>query len=173
MKKCVFLDRDGVLNQERGEYTFRKDDFLIIDGVKEALNKLKQKNYLLIVITNQAGISKGLYSIDEMNLCHNILYEQIPDIIDAIYFCPYHPNQTNSIARKPGSLMFEKAIAKFKIDPGASWMVGDKERDLVPAKSLGIKTVLVGGSTSLYADFECKNLLEATDKFILNSLDKS
>ncbi|MEQ9148920.1 MAG: D,D-heptose 1,7-bisphosphate phosphatase, partial [Cytophagales bacterium] len=60
MNKCVFLDRDGVLNQERGEYTFNVEDFVIIKGVKSALEKLKKSGFLLIVITNQGGIAKGL-----------------------------------------------------------------------------------------------------------------
>lgn len=169
MNKCVFLDRDGVLNIERGNYTFKLEDFELEEGVKEALARLKDHGYLLIVITNQAGISKGLYNVDDLYNCHRFLQQEVNHIIDALYFCPYHPSQTNSLARKPGSLMFEKAIAKFKISPVDSYMVGDKERDLIPAKKLGIKTILVEShENSIFADFRAASLKEAVEKIILN-----
>jgi D-glycero-D-manno-heptose 1,7-bisphosphate phosphatase len=162
LQKAIFLDRDGVLNKDQGKYTYKLEEFELIEGVPEALKLLKEQGYKLIVITNQAGISKGLYSIEQMNLCHNKLHSITNSIIDAIYFSPYHPDQTNSLSRKPGSLMFERAIAKFNIDPSSSWMVGDKERDLIPAKKFQIKTILVGGEEkSGFADIEAKNLKEA------------
>jgi D-glycero-D-manno-heptose 1,7-bisphosphate phosphatase len=162
MNKCVFLDRDGVLNVERGNYTHTLQDFKIIEGVKEALWILKEKGYLLIIITNQAGISKGLYTEEALKICHDYLQKEVDNVIDALYFCPYHPDQTHSIARKPASLMFEKAIAKFKIAPLASYMVGDKVRDLIPAMKLGIKTIMVGKEEpSAFADFVVNDLRDA------------
>ncbi|CAN5300370.1 N/A [soil metagenome] len=166
-KKAIFLDRDGVLNKDPGRYTYIVEEFELLDVVPEALKALKKNGYLLIVITNQAGISKGLYNIEQMKLCHQKLHSLTGSIIDAIYFSPYHPDQTSSLCRKPGSLMFEKAIAKFNIDPSASWMIGDKGRDLVPAKKLSIKTILIGREEkSDFADIEVKNLKAAADLII-------
>ena len=149
MNKCIFLDRDGVINLERGDYTYHKEDFKILPGVVDSLKKLKEQGYLLIVVTNQAGISRGIYSRDQMYECHSILQQSCGHIIDDIYYCPYHPTLTESIARKPGTLMFERAIAKYNIDTQLSWMVGDRERDLIPAEKLGMKTILVSGNAKI------------------------
>ncbi len=140
-QKAVFLDRDGILNVERGDYVWLLQDFKIVPGIIEALQKLKEDGFLLIVITNQAGISKGRYGRDEMRKCHEYFQELSGNVIDEFYYAPNHPSFSESLIRKPDSLMWEKAIAKFNVDTDASWMVGDKERDLIPAKKLGIKTI--------------------------------
>ncbi|WP_020532018.1 D-glycero-alpha-D-manno-heptose-1,7-bisphosphate 7-phosphatase [Flexithrix dorotheae] len=163
MKQCIFLDRDGVLNVERGEYTYNLRDFQLETGVPEALQIFKKAGYLLIIITNQAGIAKGIYSADEVLSCYQKLQQACDHAIDEMYFSPHHPLKTESLTRKPDSLMFEKAIAKFKIDPSKSWMIGDKERDLIPAEKLGIKGVRITHSnTETIAKYVAKNLLEAS-----------
>jgi D-glycero-D-manno-heptose 1,7-bisphosphate phosphatase len=162
MNKCIFLDRDGVINVDHVDYTYRLDHFVIIDGVIEALKKFKEAGYLLVVITNQSGISKGIYKYEDMVLCHDELQKQCGNLIDAFYHSPYHEKFTASLTRKPGSLMFEKAIAKFDIDISKSWMIGDKERDLVPARKLGIKTIhLTEHNEGVKADAVVKDLPEA------------
>ena len=113
MNKCVFLDRDGVINEERGTYTFKINDFKIIPGVQEALSALHQNGYLLIVVTNQAGITRGLFSEQDMQKCHDYMMEETNHLIDKIYYSSYYPDFSNSLLRKPESLMFEKAMAKF------------------------------------------------------------
>ncbi|WP_053406835.1 HAD-IIIA family hydrolase [Persicobacter sp. CCB-QB2] len=164
MNKCIFLDRDGVLNVERGDYTFRLEDFEIEAGVGEALQRLKAAGYYLVVITNQAGIAKGLYTKEDVLACHEKLQANTGRLIDAIYYCPHHPTKTESLARKPGTLMFERAIARFKIDPTISFMVGDQERDLIPAKALGMGTVRVAPEVvETDGDHFCHSLLEACD----------
>ncbi len=144
MNRAIFLDRDGVINEERGDYTYKVDDFKIIHGTAQALQKLKNCGYLLIVITNQSGISQGIYSREDMNSCHQYMSKSIGNPFDAIYYSPYHPKISKSLSRKPDSLMFEKAISRFDIDPSKSWMIGDNERDLIPARKLGIKTLYLG-----------------------------
>lgn len=163
MNKCVFLDRDGVLNCEIGDYAFRPDHFVVSEGVGEALKALKANGYLLIVITNQAGISKGLYRDEDVMICHGILQEACGSLIDDIYYCPYHPSFSESLCRKPGTLMFEKAIAKYHIDPHASWMIGDSKRDMIPAKKLGIRTIQIGGKEDQFetSDFIAGDILTA------------
>ncbi|MGB3183034.1 MAG: HAD-IIIA family hydrolase [Cyclobacteriaceae bacterium] len=154
--KAIFLDRDGVLNRERGEYTYLTADFDILPGVPEALGKLKSHGYYLIVITNQAGIAKGLYTKDQVLQCHKVLQEACGYCLDHLYYAPWHPSVSESLSRKPGSLMFERAIARYSISPSVSYMVGDKERDLIPAASLGIRTVSV--SAAVEADIQVGSL---------------
>ncbi len=139
LKPCIFVDRDGVLNKERGAYTYKIADFEIPEGVGAALKLAKQHGYLLIVITNQGGVAKGLYSLAEVYQCHEYLQQQTGSLIDDIYVAHQHPDVSESLLRKPDSLMFEKAIAKHGIDASKSWMVGDSSRDLIAAAKLGIK----------------------------------
>jgi D-glycero-D-manno-heptose 1,7-bisphosphate phosphatase len=167
LKKCIFLDRDGVLNIERGAYTFNLGDFKLEYNIAETINILKKHDYLLVVITNQAGIAKGLYTKQEVLACHHKLQNACNHQLDALYYSPYHPNFTESLSRKPGSLMFEKAISRFGIDTKSSFMVGDKVRDLIPAKKLGIKTVLVNGDHKpIEADFLFKNLFDFSQELL-------
>jgi len=167
MNKCVFLDRDGVVNEERGTYTYKVDEFKIIPGVREALTILHENGYLLIVVTNQAGITRGIYTEQDMNDCHAYMIEETAHLIDKIYYASYYTDFSNSLLRKPDSLMFEKAIAKFKIDPNDSWMVGNSERDLVPAIKLSIRTILIGNETpDVKSDFIVNDLLAASKKII-------
>jgi len=169
VNKCIFLDRDGVLNVERGDYTFLLDDFKIIDGVLEAIEKIKSAGYLAIVITNQAGISKGIYTRKQMNACHQFLLEKSRNMINHIYYSPYHDSITESLTRKPNTLMIEKAIAKFDIDATASWFVGDRCRDIECGQKMGLKTILISDELpkDCKPDFSASNLLQAVDQFIL------
>jgi len=167
MRKCVFLDRDGVINEERGTYTFKIDDFKIILGVKDGLTILHDEDFLLIVVTNQAGITRGLFTEDDMRKCHDLMIQETDHLIDDIYYSSYYPDFSNSLLRKPDSLMFEKAIAKYNIDPVSSWMIGNSERDLIPAIKLGIKTIFVGENIpDLRIEYTVRNLQEAAKKII-------
>jgi D-glycero-D-manno-heptose 1,7-bisphosphate phosphatase len=171
MNKCVFLDRDGVLNVDDPNYTFLTSKFKVIPGVVQSLYELKAAGYYLIVVTNQSGISKGLYSRRQMDLCHIYLQDACDHVIDHFYFCPYHRDITNSLSRKPGSLMFEKGLSRFNGDPAQSWMVGDRGRDLIPARKLGIKTIQVGDEVEPEnrGDY-CVGGLEEAGRIILTSL---
>ena len=168
MNKCIFLDRDGVLNEDDPNYTFDVHRFKILPGVIDALKRLKENGFLLVVVTNQSGIAQGRYTIDQMKACHDYFQKECGNRIDHFYFSPYHPSVTSSLLRKPGTLMFEKAITKFGIDVSKSWMVGDRGRDIVPARKLGIKTIQIGDEIeeSERADYEVENLSDAV-KLIL------
>ncbi len=164
MNKCIFLDRDGVINIERGSYTWRLEDFEIVPGVVDSLQELKKKGFLLVVVTNQSGISKGLFTKKDMESCHNLMMEKTNYLINDIYYATSNPEFSESLLRKPDSLMFEKAIAKFNIDPKKSWMMGDSDRDLAPAKKLGIRTIFISKKRdSGKSDHMAANLREATD----------
>ncbi len=160
-KKCVFLDRDGVINKDYVDYVFTLEKLEILPGVVRSVSALKEAGYLIVIITNQSGIAQGIYQREDMRLCHNAIQERCNYSIDAFYYAPWHPSVTESLTRKPDSLMFEKAIAKYNIDVKLSWMVGDKDRDLIPAKKLGIKTIQVDHQDSPTADYKSRNLAEA------------
>ena len=136
--KAIFLDRDGVLNVERGDYVWQPPAFEIAPGVVEWLPKLKAAGYRLIVVTNQGGIAKGLYTNAEVWDCHQLIQEATGGVLDALYYSPYRDNQTRSLMRKPDSLMLERGAARFLIDMNQSWLFGDAERDLVAAKKVGV-----------------------------------
>lgn len=164
--KCVFLDRDGVLNAERGDYTYQLADFEVLPGVPEALKLLKAHGYLLVVITNQGGIAKGLYTKAEVFACHEKLQQACNGMLDALYYAPGHPSVSESLSRKPDSLMIEKAISRFNIDPEKSWFVGDRKRDLQAAAKAGIKAILVGEEETWEHPYREPDLLTAAH-FIL------
>ena len=127
--------------------------------IAEAINILHEAGYLLVIITNQAGIAKGLYTKKDVLACHDKLQKACSNRIKALYYAPYHPDFSESLSRKPGTLMFERAIHRFSIDTSESYMVGDKVRDLIPAKKLGIKTVLVNHKNKpVIADYLFDNL---------------
>jgi len=170
--KCVFLDRDGVLNEDLGDYLFKLDELVIPEGVPEALKLLKKAGYLLIVITNQAGISKGMYEADAVFAIHEKMQSVSEDALDDIYFSPYHERYSGkSLSRKPDSLMLEKAIAKYNIDISQSWMIGDRDRDVEAGRKCGLKTIqIVSVDEISIGDYTAVNLLEAA-KIVLNSAD--
>ncbi|WP_276497554.1 D-glycero-alpha-D-manno-heptose-1,7-bisphosphate 7-phosphatase [Pontibacter litorisediminis] len=168
-QKCVFLDRDGVLNRERGDYTYALEDFEVLPGVPEALRLLKKNGYLLIVVTNQGGVAKGLYKKEDVLACHQKLQGSCESLIDAHYMAPGHPSYSASLSRKPDSLMLEKAIAKYNIDPDQSWLVGDSIRDLEAAEKVGVRGILVGDKYKSGAHvWQLRDLWEAA-QFIVES----
>ena len=167
MTKCIFLDRDGVLNRERGTYTYALEDFEIPEGVPQALKQLKEAGYLLVVITNQGGIAKDLYTKDDVKACHEYLQQHCGHLLDDLFYSPYHPNYTESLSRKPDSYMLERASAKHKISAEHSWMIGDSARDIEAAKKIQVKTVQIisedgNKSISTLVDFTAKDLYAAT-----------
>lgn len=145
--KIAFLDRDGVINIDRG-YISKVSDFKIYPGVGKAINLLNKKNYLVIIITNQSGVGRGLIKLNELKLIHSFLKKNISKYnakINDIFFCPYHPKfgkgkyKKKSNDRKPGDGMIRKAIKKWKINTNTSFMVGDKISDKLAAKKAKIK----------------------------------
>jgi len=163
-KKCVFLDRDGVLNSDEEYYTYRSEEVFLIEGVAEALRKLQEAGFLLIVITNQAGIAQNLYGPDDVKTVHRLLQEMSGITLDDLYFSPHHPEHSSrSLRRKPDSLMIEKAMAKHAIDPAQSWMIGDRLSDVQAGRKAGVKTIFIGKRETEgdLGDFQAKNLLAA------------
>jgi D-glycero-D-manno-heptose 1,7-bisphosphate phosphatase len=166
--KCIFLDRDGVLNVDRVDYVYRMEEFIIPPGVGEALRALKDAGYLLVIITNQSGIAKGVYKREDVYMIHQAIQDGTGVELDDIYFCPYHEKfDSHSLTRKPGSLMIEKAAAKYEVDMDASWMVGDHERDITAGTRAGLRTIrLAPQGTETKATHLVDDLLAAS-KIIL------
>ncbi|MFT3885873.1 MAG: HAD family hydrolase [Flavobacteriales bacterium] len=151
-KAAVFLDRDGVINRERGEHTWRMSDFEILPDVAAALKEMHAAGRLAIVISNQSGIGLGLYTVADVERLHTYLHDHLARqgaALDAVYYCPHHPTQGRCLCRKPGGLLLERAIARFGIDPARSVMIGDRERDIEAAACVGVRGVLVEANTSL------------------------
>jgi len=155
MNKAVFLDRDGVINNDTGHYyIYNPDDFVLNDGVIEALQFFQNKGYMLIVISNQGGISRGIYSKDQVEIVHSgflNLMQQNHIQIDEIYYCPHHNEYENCLCRKPKPLMIEKALARFNIDRAHSLMIGDNAKDVEVAKNAGIKGIQIAKNSNLLA----------------------
>lgn len=171
MQKCVFLDRDGVLNQDLPGYLYQPEKIEFPIGVKEGLNLLKKKGYLLIVITNQAGIAKGLYTSVDVQKVHDRMNEAYGNVLDDLYFAPHHEDYTTrSLSRKPGSLLIERAMAKYNIDASQSWLIGDSERDIQAGQRVGVKTILLKDTESpqTKALFHVLSFAEAVEKILEN-----
>lgn len=151
-RKAVFLDRDGVINCERGDFTWKIEDFVLVEGLIPFLKGLRDKDYDLVVITNQSGIAKGLYGHEELRVVHEHLEQVLAKegiYFKAIYYCPHHPETGNCLCRKPGSLMIEKALARFGYQAELCRMIGDRERDVQAAEGAGVKGILVESNQNL------------------------
>lgn len=171
MNRCIFLDRDGVINRERGEYTYQVLDFEIEKGVIPILQKFKKMGYLLIIITNQGGINKGIYTSQDVYNCHEYFQKSSGDIIDDIFYSPYHDNFTRSLSRKPDSLMLERAIYKWNVNTQQSWMIGDSKRDLLAGKKVNLKSLYIGDSYMKEAEKSFDNSALAL-QYIMNLLQQ-
>jgi D-glycero-D-manno-heptose 1,7-bisphosphate phosphatase len=150
--KALFLDRDGVINHDPGDYTVSPEEFIILPTVIDALVMAKSKGYLIIVITNQGGIAKGLYTHETVAAIHEILHRTCQESgveIKRIFYSPHHPEFGNSLTRKPERLLMERALALYHIDPSKSVMIGDRERDIQCAQQVGVRGILIPTNSDL------------------------
>jgi len=142
--KVVFLDRDGVINKEVG-YLHRIKDFKFIPGVFDACNYFLSLGYQIIVVTNQSGISRGLYKEGDFNILNKWMLEEFQqkgvNILN-VFFCPHGPNDYCN-CRKPKPGLFLDAMEKYDIDMSKSWMIGDKEADIEAANNAGISQTII------------------------------
>ncbi len=154
MMKVVFLDRDGVINSNANHYyVFKKNDFELNPGVLKSLQRMVKNGYSLIIISNQGGISKGIYTkkdLENLDKYMLDLFDKSNIQITESYYCPHHSDIEKCICRKPESLLIEKAVAKYKIDKESSIMIGDSDRDIQAAKKAGIKALKVKANANLF-----------------------
>src|SRR6185312_9057042 len=150
--KAVFLDRDGVLNCEIGDYVCRFEDFKLLDNF-DALKTLHDRGYLLIIATNQGGLAKGWYSEDELAKMHRHLiktYRAHGVEIKDIFYCPHHPDFTGECdCRKPKPGLLLQGIEKYNLDPAQCYFIGDRERDIEAATAAGVNGILTGSDQPL------------------------
>lgn len=146
MNKILFLDRDGVINYDPGDYTYSLAEFEILPTVIEALKLACDKGYKIILITNQGGIAKGLYTHETVHEIHRYFVDtcQESDVeITQIYYSPHHPDFGNSLSRKPCSLLMERAVSRYHVDVVNSVMIGDKERDIECAAKVNVRGIKI------------------------------
>ena len=150
-KRALFLDRDGVINIDTG-YVHRPAEFVFVDGIFDLCRYAQSAGYMIVVVTNQAGIGRGYYTEQEFIELTDWMQQQFllqATRIDRVYFCPYHPDhgmghyKRESWDRKPNPGMFEKAIQELDIAAERSVMIGDKESDIEAALKAGIGLTLL------------------------------
>lgn len=148
---AVFLDRDGTLNKEVN-YLHKIENFEWVPGAPAAVKRLNGLDLPVLVVTNQSGVARGYFEEEDVEQLHAFMEEELAKIgatIDDFYYCPYHPNgdveeyRALSHCRKPNPGMFEEAIQEWSVDPARSFVVGDKNSDLIPGNELGMTTLLV------------------------------
>ena len=151
------LDRDGVINQDPGDYTCSLGEFILLPNVTEAICLAKTKGYKIAVITNQAGIAKGIYTHETVHEIHEYLQTECKKAggsIDIIFYSPHHPDHGNSLCRKPDRLWVERALALLEADPAKSVMIGDRDRDVEAANAAGIRGILMEKNGNLLSYVE-------------------
>lgn len=146
IRPAAFLDRDGTIITEEVSLSDPRG-VTLIPGVIEALHELRDVGLALVVVTNQGGIARGLYSFDDYHAVMARISEVLDEegvSFDATYFCPHHPDVTGLCAcRKPGIDMYVEAGTDLGLDLRASYYIGDKESDVEPASKLGGRGILV------------------------------
>lgn len=182
---CIFLDRDGTINQYRG-LVWKDEDFELEENTSDAIKRINQSGKLAIVITNQPSVARGLCQIEDIETVHkkmSTLLGKEGAYLDDVYFCPHHPDkgypEENPVykipceCRKPKTGLIQKAIEQYHIDLSSSWMVGDTTVDIQTGKNAGLHTALVltgeAGNDKKYdvtPDLVCKDLWEAVEMIL-------
>lgn len=152
MNKAIFLDRDGTINVEK-LYLYKIEDFEFLPGAIDALKKLQEAGFMLIILTNQSGIARGYYSKEDFIKLNSWMLEELKRyevIISDVYYCPHLPDASiekyrkTCECRKPKLGMFEQAIIEHNIDLGHSFAIGDKLRDCAICETTKCRGFLIG-----------------------------
>jgi D-glycero-D-manno-heptose 1,7-bisphosphate phosphatase len=151
-RAAVFLDRDGTINEQMG-YINHISRFKILPGIPDAIRLLNDLGFLAIVVSNQSGVARGYYALDLVHEVHDLLRKRLKDqanaAVDAVLFCPHHPQGTvpefsvDCECRKPKTGLIDQACKVFDIDLSRSFMVGDMVSDMEFAHRAGIRSILV------------------------------
>ncbi len=172
---AVFLDRDGTINEDVG-YLDDPADVKLLDGVADAIRLLNQRGLKIIIITNQSGVARGYLTEEQLQGVNRRVVELLEKQgarVDAIYYCPHHP-EDGCNCRKPMPGLLERASEELHVELEGSYMVGDKHTDVLTAKSAGVKGVLVGENPEPCDDAHhvCRTLYDAV-RWILKDLEAS
>lgn len=162
-KPAVFLDRDGVLTEEKG-YVTARENLRIFSYAAECVRIIHEKGYYAIVITNQSGVGRGMFTEEVLQKMNDDLQKYTG--VDAVYYCPHHPD-AGCRCRKPGTGLFEMACRDFEIDLEHSYMIGDRDGDILAGQNAGVRTVLLesgygtaGLGMEVTPDYICEDLTE-------------
>ncbi len=162
MQKAIFLDRDGVINSDIGHYyIYKVEDFKINAGIIASLQKFIYAGYLLFIVTNQGGVAKGIYTINDVEKVHNHLLNVLQQhgiTIKKIYCCPHHESIAPCNCRKPSPYFINQAISEFNIDKNQSYLIGDSQRDMAAATAAGIKGIKIDANENISK--YCKLIIE-------------
>jgi D-glycero-D-manno-heptose 1,7-bisphosphate phosphatase len=170
MNRAVFIDRDGTVNEEK-EYLYQPDDFVFIPGAPQAIRRLNEAGFLVIIVTNQSGVARGYYTEEDVHLLHRHIAAQLELFgarVDAWYYCPHHPSGRGSYAlpcrcRKPLPGMLLEAAGRFDIDLESSVMIGDKLVDVQAGTAAGCRSILVRTGYGAEEERRCRNGIEVFD----------
>jgi D,D-heptose 1,7-bisphosphate phosphatase len=149
MNKAVFLDRDGTMAEDV-HYCSRSDDFKLFPSTGQAIKQFKDMGFVVIVITNQSGIARGYFTEDTLAEIHSKMMRELAQDgvqLDAIYYCPHHPD-ANCECRKPKPKLILRAAKDFDLDLACSYMIGDLQSDIALGKAAGCKTLLISKQES-------------------------
>lgn len=165
-QKAIFLDRDGTINKYVG-FLRRIDDFELIPNVENAIKKINESEYLTIIITNQPVIARGEVTFDELKEIHNKMETLLGNsgvYVDAIYYCPHHPDRgfdgeiselkIDCECRKPKSGLFLRAARDFNVDLSKSYMIGDSDIDVQAGVNAGCTAIKIDDAQSFWKSFE-------------------
>lgn len=177
-QKAIFIDRDGTINKYVG-FLREIEDFELLPGVSEALRIINNSGYLAIVVTNQPVIARGEVTYLELEDIHNKMETLLGEegaYIDALYFCPHHPDKgfygevpelkIECDCRKPKPGMLLRAAEDYNIDLSQSWIIGDGANDVLAGNNAGCKTAYIGGENDVNADICVQSLLEFVNKCV-------
>lgn len=165
MKKAVFLDRDGVINEvlsNRVKFVNKPEHLYLLDGVGEGIKILNDSGFLVFVVTNQGGVGLGFMKESMLNKIHEKMKEVIRESggeIDDISYCPHKPH-AGCACRKPEPEMIHKLAEKHQVNLKESYMIGDRDVDIFAGKKAGTKTILIGDLEGL-ADYRFSSLYDA------------
>ncbi|MFF5994472.1 HAD family hydrolase [Lysinibacillus sp. KU-BSD001] len=173
MKKAIFLDRDGVINEvltDRVKFVNKPEDLYFLPGVPEAIKKLNKYFDYVFVVTNQGGVGLGFMKESQLQEIHQFMIFQLKKqgaIIDEAVYCPHKP-RANCECRKPKSKLIIDLAQKYEVDVSRSYMVGDTDTDIIAGKNAGTKGVFLGKSDPL-ADAVFPSLIDAVDWIIADA----
>jgi D-glycero-D-manno-heptose 1,7-bisphosphate phosphatase len=151
MTQAVFIDRDGTINEDIG-YVSKPEELIIYPWAPRAVRLINEAGMKAIVITNQSGVARGLYSEQTLQVIHQRMIDELAQSgawIDAVYYCPHHPEVGDERyrivcnCRKPRPGLLHKAAREHEIELASSYLIGDKVSDLELAQSAGVRSVLV------------------------------
>lgn len=172
--KLIFLDRDGVINKDTQGYVASCEEFEFVPGSLEAIVKLNANGYEINVISNQAGIAKGIYSVKDLKKVNNKMMREVEKAggkINSAQYC-VHEDEDNCLCRKPATGMFKKAVKGRDIEFMRCYFIGDKISDITAGRRIGCKTILVLSGKTKREDVACwkikpdyikENLKESVD----------